>query len=243
MGTVFITGANRGIGKAILLKFAEKHFDAIVSTRVRYNEFEEECHDIEKKYNIKIHHIYMDLSDRESIKFGLRQFSTLGITPSVLINNAGVFHEKTTFLTRLEEMDMVFQINYFAAVQITQTISKKMLRHGGAVVNVSSVASMMKQPLATCYGASKAALNRFTYSLAQELAPFNIRVNAIAIGIANTDMGDKLSEKSLTAIKSATALKRVCDSKEIADAVYYLSTEESSFITGQIIRVDGGLTI
>lgn len=242
MATLFLTGGNRGIGKAILRKFVENHYDVIVSTRKQYDDFESECQQLAVEYGVSIHHIYMDLSNRDSIKEGLTAFGALKIVPDVVVNNAGIFSEKTLMMTSLTELDNIFQVNYFSIVQISQYMAKKMLRTGGTFINISSVGGIIKQALGTSYGASKAALNRLTTSMAQELAPFKIRVNAIAIGIASTDMGKQLSEKSLSSITSATAVQRCCDSNEIADVIYYLSSKESSYITGQIIRVDGGLT-
>lgn len=242
MATLFITGGNRGIGKAILRKFVENHYDVVVSTRIQYEDFEAECKQLSSQFGVTISHVYMDLSSRESIKKGLTAFGALRVIPDVVVNNAGIFSEKTLMMSTMAEIDTVFQINYFSVVQISQYMVKKMLRTGGTIINISSVGGIIKQALGTSYGASKAALNRLTTSMTQELAPFKIRVNAVAIGIASTDMRDQLSEKSLASITCATAAQRSCESNEIADVVYYLSSNESSFINGQIVRVDGGLT-
>lgn len=241
MACVFITGANRGIGKTILNKFAENHFDIVVSTRKQYPEFEEYCKNLAAKENVLINHVYMDLSDKDSINEGLKVFSQLKIVPNVLVNNAGMFHEKILLMSNIDEIRNVFQINYFSILQITQKIAKMMMRTGGVIVNVSSIASLTSQPLGSAYGASKAALNTLTRSLAQELASFNIRVNAVAPGGIETEMYDKLDDSSRKTVLDSTAQKRLAKPEEIANVVYFLASNDASFINGQILRVDGGL--
>ena len=144
-------------------------------------------------------------------------------------------------MSTVDDIERCFQVNYFAAVQITQRVAKLMLRKGGTIINISSVSSFTKQSAVTGYGASKAALNIFTTSLAQELAPFNIRVNAVAPGGMDTDMFTELNKKNKEVLIANTALKRIGNVSEIAEVVYFLATEKSSYINGQVIRVDGGL--
>lgn len=242
MSVLFITGGNRGIGKAILTKYAKHGFNIVVSTRKVYSDFELYCRQLEKNCNVTIRHIYMDLTDQESISKGLADFSSLKTTPDVVINNAGIFCEKSLILTSLNELHKVFQVNFFAMVQISQFMAKKMLRTGGGnIINISSIAAESKHPLGTSYASSKAAVNRLTRSMAQELAPFGIRVNAVSVGIAGTEMINELSEKSRETITNSISLKRCADTEDIANVVYFLSSKESDYINGQIIRVDGGL--
>lgn len=241
MACVFITGANRGIGLAILKKFAHKHFNIIVSTRKQYPEFEDYCRQLSKKEGIQIDHVYMDLSSKESIAEGMRSFSALKIVPDVLVNNAGMFHEKLLMMSNIDDIRTVFQINYFSILQITQRIAKMMMKNGGTIINISSIASLTNQPLGCAYGASKSALNTLTRTLAQELATFNIRVNAVAPGGIETEMYDSLDENSKKMVVASIAEKRLAKPDEVADVVYFLASNESSYINGQIIRVDGGL--
>ena len=149
--------------------------------------------------------------------------------------------DKTVLMSTVDDIERCFQVNYFAAVQITQRVAKLMLRKGGTIINISSVSSLTKQSAGTGYSASKAALNIFTTSLAQELAPFNIRVNAVAPGGMNTDMFTETNKKNKEVLIANTALKRIGNVSEIAEVVYFLATEKSSYINGQVIRVDGGL--
>lgn len=243
MKTLFLTGGNRGLGLAILKRFAENGFTIVVSTRRQYPEFENFCRLVEKQFDIQIHHIYMDLSDSDSIAEGLREFSKTGLTPTVLVNNASMPYDRTLLMSRLSDIKNCFQVNYFATVQITQHIAKKMLRNGGSIINISSVSSLTRQSAGTGYSASKAALNVFTSSLAQELAGFKIRVNAIAPGGMATEMFESTNESNKNTLIANTALKRIGLPEEIADTVLFLASERSSYITGQIIRVDGGLIL
>ena len=241
MACVFITGANRGIGFAILNKFARQHFNIVVSTRKQYPEFEEYCRQLSEKEGIQIDHVYMDLSSKESIAEGLKSFAAMKIVPDVLVNNAGMFHEKLLLMSNIDDIRTVFQINYFSILQITQRIAKMMMRTGGAIINISSIASLTNQPLGAGYGASKSALNTLTRTLAQELAPFKIRVNAVAPGGIETQMYDSLDENSKKTVIASIAENRLAKPEEVADVVYYLVSNESSYINGQLIRVDGGL--
>lgn len=241
MAYVFITGGNRGIGKSILNKFAENHYNIVVSTRKQYSEFEDYCRALSEKEGIQIQHVYMDLSDKESINEGLKSFSRLRIIPDVLVNNAGMFHEKILLMSNIDEIKSIFQINYFSVLQITQKIAKMMMRTGGTIINISSIASLTNQPLGSAYGASKSALNTLTKSLAQELGSFKIRVNAVAPGGIETEMYDKLDKNSHQTIIDSIAQKRLARPEEVANVVYFLASEGASYINGQIIRVDGGL--
>lgn len=243
MKTLFITGGNRGLGLEIIKKFAAEKYNIIVTTRKHYPDFEEQCRQLEKDNDIIIKHIYMELSSRESIAEGMKAFSDLKIIPSVLVNNVSMPFDKTTMMCKMSDLDMCFQINYFATVQITQSIAKKMLRFGGSIINISSVSSLTKQPAGVGYSASKAAVNVLTTSLAQELAPFGIRVNAVAPGGMKTEMFEQTNQANKNVLIGNTAMKRIGNPEEVADVVFFLASDKSSYINGQIIRVDGGLIL
>lgn len=238
---LFLTGANRGLGLTLLEKYAKEGYDIIATTRVQYKEFEEHCALIAETYNVKIYHIYMDLSNPESISQGLKVFKDLKISPSVLVNNASMPYERITLLCKIEDVRRVFQVNYFSVVQITQQVAKAMMKRGGCIVNISSVSSLTKQAAGTAYSASKAAINVFTQSLAQELASFKIRVNAVAPGGMNTEMFVATNENNKNALIENNAAHRVGETNEVANVVFFLSSSEASYINGQIIRVDGGM--
>lgn len=144
----------------------------------------------------------------------------------------------------MEDLVKTFQINYFSTVLVTKTIAERMIRQdGGCIVNITSMVSLGSQPGGTCYDASKAAMNQFTKAMAQELAPFNIRVNAVAAAPMNTDMFKNLSEKTQKKATKVIAMKRPAEVEEVANATYFLTTDAASFITGDVLRVDGGAIV
>jgi len=146
--------------------------------------------------------------------------------------------------TEYSDVFYSFTVNYFAPFLITKRISEIMIRQEeGAIVNITSMMSFSRQPGGSCYNTSKAALNQFTLSIAQELAPFNVRVNAVACGSFQADMFEKLNEIVQKKLIKATALKRLATTKEITSTVMFLASERSSYITGEIIRVDGGAVL
>ena len=131
MATLFITGGNRGIGLAILKRFAAEGYNIVVSTRKQYPEFESKCREMENIHGVTIHHAYMELDNPDSISHGLKNIDALGIIPDVVVNNAGIFHEKMLLFSKMEDIKKVFQINYFSVLQITQHFAKAMMRMGG----------------------------------------------------------------------------------------------------------------
>ncbi|MEG1290263.1 MAG: SDR family oxidoreductase, partial [Bacteroidales bacterium] len=145
-------------------------------------------------------------------------------------------------MTNISVVKNIFQINYFAQVLITQYVSKLMSRaRRGAIVNISSIMGIDAMAGGTAYGASKAAGILFTKSLAKELAPFNIRVNAIAPNLIRTDMAMQMEEKSYQSMIEMSALKRSGTPEEVAKTILFLVSEDASYITGQVIRIDGGI--
>ena len=241
MGTLFVTGANRGLGLAIVDKFAGQGYNIITQTRKKYTDFEDHCFALSQQNGVNFYHIYMDLSNEDSVKEGLKIYSSLNIIPSVLVNNASVPYDKILFFSKIEEIKNVFQINYFSPVLITQKVVKNMLKTGGSIINVSSVSRLTKQAAGTGYSASKAAMNVFTTSLAQELSQFKIRVNAVAPGLTSTPFADAMGDKAKASMEQISLMGRMAIPKEIANTYFFLASEEASFINGQVIRVDGGV--
>ena len=240
--TAVITGCNRGIGKAILERFAKEGANIIACTRTITDELMSFYKSLERDCFITIYPVSMDLSDPESIKSAMRNIQSLKVPIDILVNNAGVASGGLMMMTSMQELSKVFQINYFAQVQITQYISKLMIRKKkGSIIMMTSVLGLDGRAGATSYGASKAAVALFTKSIAKELGPFGIRVNAIAPNLVETEMAHQMEEKSFNSMISDSALKRIATSEEIANSALFLASDESSYITGHIMRVDGGL--
>jgi 3-oxoacyl-[acyl-carrier protein] reductase len=237
-----ITGCNRGIGKAIMQLFVEEGASIIACARKETPELSEEYHRLKLQYGVEIFPLYFDLSNDEEIKSAMKQLYALKINIDILVNNAGMAIGGFLSLTKISDLKETFQINYFASVLITQYISKLMCRNkSGTIINIASVLGIDSSPGGTAYGASKAAIIQFTRSLSKELGQFKVRINAIAPGLINTDMANLMEHKLHDAMISNSSLKRLGTPIEIAKTALFLASDDSSYITGQIIRVDGGM--
>jgi 3-oxoacyl-[acyl-carrier protein] reductase len=160
-----------------------------------------------------------------------------------LINNAGTGLDGLLALMRPQDIDRVLDINLRGAILLTQACSKSMIKRGsGSVVNISSVNGVRGHAGVAVYSATKAALDGMTRSLARELGPRNIRVNSVAPGYFESEMVGELTEAATSRIKRRTPLGRLATPREISEAVYFLASDQGSFITGQVLVVDGGLT-
>lgn len=241
---ILLTGANRGIGRSILEKLAEHGANVWACSRSYHEEFETDIRNLEKKYCVRIVPVYFDLTKEEEMKAAIKQIVQKKHTIDALINNAGMAFGGSLYMTGMKQLKEVFEVNYFAAIQLTQYVSKYMIRQKhGIVVNMASVGGIESKPGYLAYGSSKAALIWATKCLANELAPYHIRVNAIAPGLVNTEMGFYKSEKELSETIQRTPQRRMAEPEEIAEAVLYLVSEQSAFITGHTLVIDGGRTI
>ena len=244
MKTAIITGCNRGFGLTLLKIFAQNEYNIIACTRNKNDDFFKLCLKLEEDEGVKIHNIYFDSLKQEEIVKGMEDISTLNVDIDVLINNAAICIIKPQMFTEYEEVENSFKINYFAPFLITKMISDLMIRQGkGSIINISSIGSLGHQPGGASYDASKAALNQFTVSIAQELAPFNVRMNAIAPGPMQTEMFENMKVDVKKKLLKTTALKRAATMEEVTEVVLFLASDKASYITGQIIRVDGGSII
>lgn len=240
--TAVVTGCNRGIGKAILTRFAENGANVIAIVRKESETFSQYCDELEKKNDIKIHTVYADFSSEEEVNNAVKEIRKLKLPIDILVNNIGVANPLNILtMTKMETIHQAFQVNLFSALLLTQGIAKLMMRQkSGSVVFVSSSAAFDGGSNIE-YCASKGAINGAVKRLAIELGAFRIRVNAVAPGLTSTDMGNSMSEEDEAIALSMNVMKRKGDVTEIADSVLFLASDMASFITGQILRVDGGL--
>ena len=193
---------------------------------------------------MQIHSVECHLDNKESIDTCWEEIEKLEMDIYGLVNCAGIMELKPVMFTSYEDVEQMFRINYFAPFETCKRIAEIVVRRGsGAIVNISSMASLGSQPGGAAYDASKAALNQLTKTLAQELAPFTARCNAIACGPINTEMFANMGDKERSKLIKSVALKRAADPEEIVKMVLFLLSKDSSFVTGQIIRVDGGAII
>lgn len=237
-----VTGANRGIGRSITETFAENRCDIFACMREVTLETKKWLKNLENKFNIVITPIELDLSDEDSIKNSIKQIFSTSKRIDILVNNAGIASGGLFQMTPISELRKVFEINLFSQILFTQGIAKIMIRNkSGSIINLSSSAAFIADPGTLSYGTSKSAFIRATESMAMELGALNIRVNAIAPGVTKTDMFDQMSKDARDKLINSSSLKRPAEPKDIANVALFLASELSSFVTGQVIRADGGI--
>lgn len=240
--TVMITGAGGGIGYAVMNKFASEGANIIACEYKETDDFTDKWKNVEEQYDCNIYSVFFDLSDEDSIKEGLKKISALKLQIDVLVNCAGIARFASVIMTSQEMLKQIFQVNYFAQVQITQYIAKLMLRaKKGAIVNLASIAGMEATSGNSAYGASKASVISFTRVAAQELYPLGIRINAVAPGFINTPMQNNVDKSTAEKEMQRQAIKRYGEPEEVAQVIAFLASDEASYVTGQIIRLDGGM--
>lgn len=237
-----ITGCNRGIGRAILERFASEGANVVAVTRTIQEDIQNFYDIISDRHGIQIIPIRMDLSEESSIKLAMKEISDLNIPIDILVNNAGIASGGFMLTSGINKVKDVFQINYFSQIQISQYIVKSMMRHKkGSIIFMSSILGLASMAGGTAYGASKAAISQLVRSLSQEVGSFGIRVNAIAPNLIDTDMASQMENKSREAMIQRCAMKRMGKPEEVAALAAFLASDDSSYITGQTIRIDGGM--
>ncbi len=241
--TAVVTGCNGGIGKAILNVFTKNGADIWACLRKPNDEFSQYINNLSKESNVNISPVYFDLTDVEQVKAGVKSITSENKSIDILINNAGIIYTALFQMTPTNKMKDVFDVNYFSQVLLTQYIARAMTRRKcGNIINISSSAAIEGNEGRIVYAASKAAMLSSTKVMARELAAYKIRVNAIAPGLTMTDMmRESTPEEILKSTLERTCMKRVGRPEEIANAALFLSSDLSSYITGQVLRVDGGM--
>jgi len=240
--TAIVTGANRGIGKAILEVFAHNGADIFACVRQDTAEFIETTKILADEAKVAIIPVYFDFTNAEQISTAIKQIISYKKKIDILVNNAGIATGSFFQMTSMNNLKQVFEINFFSQILFSQGISRYMSRFkAGSIINIASTAGLIADAGTIGYGASKAALILATKTMATELGDVNIRVNAIAPSITKTDMFDQMEEKARNRLIEASALKRPAESVEIANVALFLASDLSSYITGQVLRVDGGL--
>lgn len=236
---VFITGSSRGIGLAIAHKFASLGANIVLNSR---GQISEELLASFKSYGVKVLAISGDVSDYTDAKRMVDQaIKELG-SVDILVNNAGITQDTIMLKMTEEDFERVLKVNLTGAFNMTQSVLKQMIKaREGAIINMSSVVGLMGNVGQANYAASKAGLIGFTKSVAREVAGRNVRVNAIAPGMIESDMTAVLSDKVKDAMLAQIPMKQFGQAEQVADVAVFLASQD--YLTGQVIAIDGGLTM
>lgn len=233
---VFITGASRGIGKAIAAAFAKEGYDLYLVCKNNLASMQEFSINLQKEYNIQTACYVVDLADSAALEAFLHTLPPMDI----IINNAGISYVGLITDMTLEQWNTILQVNLTSAFLICKTLLPNMIqRQSGQIINISSVWGNVGASMEVAYSATKGGLNSFTKALAKETAPSHIQVNAIACGLIDTDMNACFSEEDLENVIAEIPADRIGKPEEVADLCVQL-TKAPSYLTGQIISLDGG---
>jgi 3-oxoacyl-[acyl-carrier protein] reductase len=237
-----ITGAASGIGKATTLLFAQEGATVIAGdiSKENLDSLVKEAEGLPGKVDPYI----LNVTDRDQIKEVVEKVVQKYGRIDVLVNNAGITRDALLVRMKEEDWDAVINVNLKGVFNVTQMVVPYMIKQrNGSIVNVSSVVGIYGNPGQTNYAASKAGVIGMTKTWAKELAGRNIRVNAVAPGFIETPMTEKLPEKAREAALSRIPLGRFGKPEEVAQVILFLASDESSYVTGQVIGIDGGLVI
>ena len=240
--TSVITGCLQGIGRATLDIFAENGADVFACSQIETDEFSKHILLLQERFGVEVIPIYFDLSDESSIKKAARAIQQRKKRVDVLVNIAGMTEDALFEMVTMEQLHQIFDINFFSQIMFTQYIVKIMKKYGeGSVINISSISALDGNPGQLAYASSKAAWIAATKTMSAELGPKGIRVNAVAPGVIASGMTEHLPTETLDRHMARSSIKRMGLPSEVANAIMYLASDLSSFVTGQTIRVDGGI--
>tara|TARA_X000000368_G_scaffold210040_1_gene165917 strand:- start:1549 stop:2292 length:744 start_codon:yes stop_codon:yes gene_type:complete len=241
--TSVITGCNKGIGRSILENFSANGSDIFACVRKIDDEFKNIINSIEKNNKNNIYPVEIDLSDEESVKLGCKKILSKAKQIDNLVNNAGTISTSIFQMTSQKKYKELFEINFHSQILMTQYLIKEMIkRKKGSIIFISSSAAQDGNEGRSAYVSTKAAINAQSKVLAKEMGKLNIRVNNIAPGLTNTDMMKKNTPKNvIDDVLKNIPMGRVAEPSEIANAALFLASDLSSYITGQTIRVSGGM--
>lgn len=243
MKVALVTGASRGIGRACALRLAKDGFTVVVNYAHSAKEAEAVLATIRENGGDGM--IYQaDVSRLDDVKRMMRDVTKAYGQIDVLVNNAGIVRDEYVLMLNPDTLDACFDLNvkgYFYCAQ--QAVLKMFRRKCGAIINMSSVSGILALPGQSVYGATKGAVNTMTATMAKELAPYGIRVNAVAPGFIETEMLDALPPEKKEEYLNAIPLHRLGSVEDVAGVVSMLASDDAAYITGQVITVDGGISL
>ena len=239
----FITGGTRGIGKQIAITLANEGYDIAINYRQENKELEETRNEI-KKNNVKCLAVKGNIAKFEDTKSMATKIIEEFGKIDILVNNAGITKDMLLMRMKPEDFKNVIDVNLIGTFNVTKNVIPYMMKkREGKIINISSVVGISGNAGQTNYSSSKAGIIGFTKSLAKEVGSRNILVNAVAPGFIKTQMTDILKEEVKNEISNKIPLKRMGTPKDVANVVKFLASEDSSYITGQVINVDGGMVM
>ena len=239
MKVAIVTGASRGIGKACALRLAKDGFTTVINYSHSEDEAKKVLEEIEKNGGSGMT-IRADVSDLDQVKAMMREVGKTYGQIDVLVNNAGIVRDEYLLMLNPDTLDRCFDLNvkgYFYCAQ--QAVLKMFRKKSGAIINMSSVSGILALAGQSVYSATKGAVNSMTQTMAKELAPYGIRVNAVAPGVTRTDMVANLPEDMVKRICAPIPLQRMGEPQEVANAFLFLASDLASYVTGEILSVDG----
>lgn len=236
-----ITGATRGIGKQIAITLAKQGYNIALNYRKENEELENTKKEIEK-IGVQILAVKDDVANFEDCENFVKQVIERFGQIDVLVNNAGITKDMLLMRMKKEDFEQVIDTNLVGTFNVTKNVVPYMMKaRSGRIINISSVVGISGNAGQTNYSASKAGIIGFTKSLAKEIASRNILVNAVAPGFIETNMTDVLKDDVKKEIAKNIPLKRMGTAQDVANVVKFLASDDSSYITGQVINVDGGM--
>lgn len=236
-----ITGATRGIGKQIAITLAKQGYNIALNYRKENEELENTKKEIEK-IGVQILAVKGDVANFEDCENFVKQVIERFGQIDVLVNNAGITKDMLLMRMKKEDFEQVIDTNLVGTFNVTKNVVPYMMKaRSGRIINISSVVGISGNAGQTNYSASKAGIIGFTKSLAKEIASRNILVNAVAPGFIETNMTDVLKDDVKQEIAQNIPLKRMGTAQDVANVVKFLASDDSSYITGQVINVDGGM--
>lgn len=238
-----ITGASRGIGAATVRRFVEEGAIVYANARSPKN-LDSLCEELSKKYSGTVRALYFDVRDEIASKQAILQIKKEEGRLDVLVNNAGVMKDALIGMIPRQLMQEIYETNVFGVMNMLQLATKLMCRQGnGSIINLSSIVGIEGNPGQLVYSATKGAVAAMTKTASKELASKGIRVNAVAPGMIDTDMFRSIGTEKMNEHLSHIRMGRLGTPEEVADAILFLASDLSRYITGDIIGVNGGATV